>query len=844
VNHCPIGAELGWRNGSAKWPVYFFDSLPATYDVGRGSPTGVTFYQARQFPPEYRDNFLICDWSQGRILAVRLKRASASYTAVCSELVSGQPLNCTDIEVGPDGAVYFTTGGRGTQGGLYRVSRDGARPDLFPAKPAVRDALRFSSPSASFTRQRIEQVRAANPREWAATLESVARNEAGSELAQARARALEMLSQFGPVPSDELLTALAADADASIRARAVGFLGPRSSGAVRAALARALSDADPFVRRRACEGWMQQQSASIPVVALLQLLSEPDRWLRYAARVAIEHGEVEKYKREIMAIDQPRPLIEGMLALVRASRLDAAGQTELLEREALLLESPLPNDVACDLLRLIGLTYMLGPLKANAASSARLRPILLGLFSTATDSPFNREAARLLAFLQEPAAVSKILEHQASVPAHDAQIHDAYCLRAAKRGWSSERKRRLWAWYETASNWEGGYSFQGYLDRMIHELVALMDEKEREQLVSEGERFPFPTRVLVRAIDLASESRWVPALVSLYGKLPPGARSGSAADLRALIVEKLGRTTRGDARVALRGLYGGETDRRDQIARAIALNPTDQDIEILAQALDSRDLNTTSLVLGGLRRLKAVPAGPEALASLLRLARRVGPGMTSTLDDLARKWTGQPGPTDGKSFDQVLAAWEKVYQTRYPKGPAIDRAPAGAQIAYDLPALVEKVLESGLMKTASSERGATVIERAKCLECHKFGSKGAGVGPDLTTVSSRFRPIEILESMVEPSKVLSDQYRSVAVATADGKVYNGMPVVSDGPNLVLLLSDASKVTIPKDEIDSKKESAVSVMPEGLINSLSYQEIADLLALFNSVPPAPADQQAR
>ena len=90
----------------------------------------------------------------------------------------------------------------------------------------------------------------------------------------------------------------------------------------------------------------------------------------------------------------------------------------------------------------------------------------------------------------------------------------------------------------------------------------------------------------------------------------------------------------------------------------------------------------------------------------------------------------------------------------------------------------------------------------------------------MTTVSSRFRPEEILESIIEPSKVISDQYKSVAVATADGKVYNGMPVVADGPNLVILLSDGSKVTIAKTEIEEKKESKVSVMAMGLLDRLS------------------------
>ena len=116
-------------------------------------------------------------------------------------------------------------------------------------------------------------------------------------------------------------------------------------------------------------------------------------------------------------------------------------------------------------------------------------------------------------------------------------------------------------------------------------------------------------------------------------------------------------------------------------------------------------------------------------------------------------------------------------------------------------------------------------------------------GPDLTTVNSRFRPVEILESMLLPSKVVSDQYRAVSLSTEDGKVFSGMPIVTDGPNLVLLLSDGTKVTIPKAEIEEQKTLATSVMPDGLLNTLSYQEIADMLALFESMPRVAAPEAA-
>ena len=75
---------------------------------------------------------------------------------------------------------------------------------------------------------------------------------------------------------------------------------------------------------------MQQPRDTIPIRKLMPLLADPDRFIRFAARVAIEHGDIEKDARWILAITSRRPLVEGMLALVRASRLDEKQQDELL----------------------------------------------------------------------------------------------------------------------------------------------------------------------------------------------------------------------------------------------------------------------------------------------------------------------------------------------------------------------------------------------------------------------------------------------------------------------------------------------------------------------------------
>ena len=370
---------------------------------------------------------------------------------------------------------------------------------------------------------------------------------------------------------------------------------------------------------------------------------------------------------------------------------------------------------------------------------------------------------------------------------------------------------------------------------MVQELIRLLDQREKEHYLAEGERFPFPTGVLVRTIHLDSD----PGACRLSYRSTDGYRRTREPAWRRTSAHRSSRNweaapaRRPSRRCAT--CTGANQRYRDAIVRALSVHPVEENLEILVAALGSRDTNTTNLVLRGLERLKSNPSSPDALAKLILLSRREGSAMTETLNRLASRWTGVPVPKDAKDFDQVLTAWERVYHQRFPSGPSISDSGTGEQTSYSLPLLLDNVLHANVMKTASSQRGQKVIERAKCLDCHKFGPKGEGLGPDLSTVSSRFRPVEILESIVEPSRVISDQYKPVSVATTDGKVYNGMPVVNDGTNLVLLLSDGTKVTIPQTEIDGKKESIVSVMPVGLINSLSYQEIADMLALFESVP---------
>ena len=128
VLHIVPGADYGWRRGTGRWPAWYPDTLPSVVDIGLASPTAVTFGHGAKFPVEYQKAMFICDWAYGRILAVHLSPLRESYNGYTgkSELfVGGRPLNVTDVCIGPDGAMWFTTGGRGTQSGLYRVTFGG-----------------------------------------------------------------------------------------------------------------------------------------------------------------------------------------------------------------------------------------------------------------------------------------------------------------------------------------------------------------------------------------------------------------------------------------------------------------------------------------------------------------------------------------------------------------------------------------------------------------------------------------------------------------------------------------------------------------------------------------------
>ncbi|MDB6073745.1 MAG: Cytochrome c, partial [Verrucomicrobiaceae bacterium] len=127
------GADYGWRRGTGRFPSWYVDTLPSVLDIGLSSPTAVFFGYGAKFPAKYQEALFCFDWAYGRIIAVTLKLKGAAYGGTQETFMSGRPMNVTDGCIGPDGAMWFTTGGRGTQSGLYRVTWEGVAEAAAPS---------------------------------------------------------------------------------------------------------------------------------------------------------------------------------------------------------------------------------------------------------------------------------------------------------------------------------------------------------------------------------------------------------------------------------------------------------------------------------------------------------------------------------------------------------------------------------------------------------------------------------------------------------------------------------------------------------------------------------------
>jgi putative heme-binding domain-containing protein len=150
------------------------------------------------------------------------------------------------------------------------------------------------------------------------------------------------------------------------------------------------------------------------------------------------------------------------------------------------------------------------------------------------------------------------------------------------------------------------------------------------------------------------------------------------------------------------------------------------------------------------------------------------------------------------------------------------------------------LVEGGLAGGRNFERGRKLYSSVACAACHRFGSEGGSVGPDLTGIAGRFSIRDLLEATIEPSKVISDQYAAIVIFRKNGDVVTGRVgnLSGDGLNVIEDMFAPGRLTnVRRQDIETMEPSKVSMMPEGLLNTLTEEEIQDLVAfLFSAGDP--------
>ncbi len=145
-------------------------------------------------------------------------------------------------------------------------------------------------------------------------------------------------------------------------------------------------------------------------------------------------------------------------------------------------------------------------------------------------------------------------------------------------------------------------------------------------------------------------------------------------------------------------------------------------------------------------------------------------------------------------------------------------------------------LSADKMKNRDFKNGLKMYGAARCIVCHRFAGDGGATGPDLTQLAGRFLLKDMAEAIVDPSKVVSDQFKATIVETKDGKSYTGK-LINDTKDSITLVIDPENATktveIKKADIEEQQASATSLMPKDLLKTLNEDEALDLLAYLMS-----------
>lgn len=155
--------------------------------------------------------------------------------------------------------------------------------------------------------------------------------------------------------------------------------------------------------------------------------------------------------------------------------------------------------------------------------------------------------------------------------------------------------------------------------------------------------------------------------------------------------------------------------------------------------------------------------------------------------------------------------------------------------------------DESVFENRNIENGRRVFATAQCYKCHRFQGEGGLVGPDLTAAGRRFNQQNLLEALVEPSKVVSDQYEATLFVMDDGQQIAGRVINLNGENYLVqqdMMNPGALTPVNSKFVEEMAPSPVSMMPDGLLDTFTRDEVYDLIAFIRSATDEELDDATK
>lgn len=793
VVHCIYGGAYPKVHGAIDGLQRTGELLPPLVELGPAAACALTRYDSTALGPEFENDLFSTEFNLRKVMRHELEPFGSTYRAKNSDfLVADNPdFHPTDVFEDADGSLLVVD-----TGGWYKI----CCPTSQLAKPDVLGGI--------YRLRRTGMPPVPDPRglklDWDGASPAALVARLGEARPAVRNRAIRQLAHAGPGAIAALRTALQPATPVLARQNAVWALTRSADPAARAAVRIALDDADAGIQQAALHSVaVRRDAGALPRV--LALLSSTNRFHQRKAAEAL-------------------------------GRIGDPAAVPALLATAGTFRDGFPPDAAAVRIHEHALIFALVEIADAAGTRAGLT----------ADNPYTRRAA-LIAVDQMDGGGLQAAEVAPLLASADPVLKATAAWIASQHpAWGGElagffRQRLTVAGLTAVEQAE-----------LQHQLALFARETAIQDVIADGlgdGALSQPTRLLLLRAMAASglkavPARWLEALAGRLGEAEVELVRGAIATARALPLGKTNLTV-------LTGALGrvGRDAARPAAVRVAALaaipagpgtlDPALFDL-LLAQLDSALPAGERSAAVTVLTRATLAPAQQEALAGALAT---VGP---MELNGLLDAFTGVTAEPVGRRLVAALLESRALGSVRVDLlRQRLAQFPAGVQEAgmellrrLDIdPAKQAARLESLLaeLKQAGGDvrRGQLVFNSQKtaCATCHAMGYLGGKVGPDLTSIGQIRTDRDLVEAVVFPSASFVRSYEPVIVTTRDGEEYSGVVANDTAEELLLTTGADTRMRLAKPDITEMRPGTVSVMPSGLDEQLSRQELADLIAFL-------------